>query len=106
MRKIFKFNESYTNFTSEHGLIEFINDFHKLREGARRYIIWKEKLPKEGREDVFPEEIEYLQNSESIWVTYTDNDGVEDGYEIRDIKDFNDFLKNPQFHMEQDKYNL
>jgi len=104
MRKIFKLNESYIDGT-EQELINLIKNINQLKEGARRYILWKDNIIDDDN-DAFPDEINYVEKENSIWIDYTNGLGTEKEYEVTDIEEFNNFLKNPQFYYEQDKYNL
>jgi len=100
MVKIFKLNESYGNWTGDE-LIKFVTNIEKLKEGCRRYIIWKENVDVD--DDVFVKEVTLNSN---IWVEYWDSVANEYDYEIKNINELVKFLNDPQFYIQQDKYNL
>ena len=101
MVKIFKLNESYGNWTGDE-LIKFVTNIEKLKEGCRRYIIWKENVDVD--DDVLVKEITVINNN--IWIEYSNVDWNEKDYEIQDINELVKFLNDPQFYYQQDKYNL
>ena len=105
MVKIFKLNElneSYGNWTTDE-LTKFVDNISTLKEGLRRYIIWKENISDDPDEDIFVKEVTLNSN---IWVEYWDSVANEYDYEIKNINELVKFLNDPQFYIQQDKYNL
>jgi hypothetical protein len=106
--KVLKFNENISNrnWTIEK-VKTFCGDYKLFVNIARDYIIWKNEYDYDENDD----EVEVYINSilfiEGVLnIEYNDQSGNDLEFEVEDLKEFTDFLNNPDLVKNMKKYNL